>query len=95
MIADKPIDRFDKLNLRVMCPTHGDHVTLKAVDDLTWECPLCQRGTCATCRHQTRSRLPNDEWEVWCAKIGMELDNMPDDFGCSLHQPTEQPSTEA
>lgn len=56
-----------------------------------WAVAQPERGTCATCRHLTRNRLSNDEWEAWCAKIGMELNNMPDDFGCSLRQPTEQP----
>jgi hypothetical protein len=62
-------------------------------------CPCCsQRAepetpkTCATCRHLTRQRLPNDEWEAWCAKlIGLELDSTPDTFHCSLHQPHEEP----
>jgi hypothetical protein len=46
--------------------------------------------TCATCRHLKRRRLPNDEWEAWCPKlIGLELDDTPDGFHCSLHQPRE------
>lgn len=89
MITNKPIDHFNKMHLRVMCPRHGDSITLTIVDELTWECPLCQRGTCATCRHfEGREPGYNDSHRGLCdhLKIGVTRD-----FGCSLHQPTEQP----
>ena len=70
--------KFDTLRVPVRCATHGDFVTLKSVDDLTWECPLCQR-TCATCRHWCAGRHQGEEmresyirsgWAAECAKQG-------------------------
>lgn len=62
-----------------------------------------ERGTCATCQWWTgrdvvssptwrRKCLANDETQDMCASG--TLWTSPD-FGCSLHQPTEQPSTKA